>query len=107
MYYQAQIQNNNIKALKDASKNSREYFEERLEKLELRLRTADLSKEEEKNLNNEITLAKRKVKDAEPAGNIEGKLASAEQRKEELDAQISKAKAEKEPLEKECNEMKA
>ena len=28
-------------------------------------------------------------------------------RKEELDAEISKAKAEKEPLEKECNEMKA
>lgn len=51
----------------------------------MRLRTAELSKEEEKNLNNEILVAKRKVKDAEPAGNIEGRLAAAEQRKEELD----------------------
>ena len=46
------IQNNTIKSLKDASKNSREYFEERVESLELRLRTAELSKDEEKNLNN-------------------------------------------------------
>lgn len=30
-------------------------------------------------------LTKRKLKDAEPAGNIEGRLASCEQRKEELD----------------------
>ena len=74
--------------MKEASKNSREYFEERVEKLELRLRTAELSKDEEKNLNNEIMVAKRKVKDAEPAGNIEGRLAAAEQRKEELDTEI-------------------
>lgn len=47
--------------------------------------TADLSKEEEKNLNAEITLAKRKIKEAESSGNIEVKLAKCEERKEELD----------------------
>lgn len=36
--------------------------------------TASLTKDEEKNLNNEITLLKRKMKDAETVGNIEFKL---------------------------------
>jgi hypothetical protein len=43
--------------------------------------TAQLSKEEEKNLNGEITLLKRKMKDAETVGNIEFKIEKAVERK--------------------------
>ena len=43
---------------------------ERLEKLEHKLTTDTLSKDDEKNLNNEIMLLKRKTKDAESVGNI-------------------------------------
>lgn len=38
--------------------------------MEQRLMTATITKEEEKSLNNEITLLKRKMKDAETVGNI-------------------------------------
>lgn len=41
-----------------------------LNELEQRLMTATITKEEEKSLNNEITLLKRKMKDAETVGNI-------------------------------------
>lgn len=47
--------------------------------------TAVLVKDEEKNLNNEITLLKRKIKDSESVGNIESKIEKAQERKEELD----------------------
>ena len=43
-------------------------------------------------------VAKRKIKDAESVGNIDAKLSAAEQRKEELDAEIQKVKSEKEPI---------
>jgi hypothetical protein len=43
--------------------------------------TAKLSKEEEKNLNGEITLLKRTMKDAETVGNIEFKIEKAIERK--------------------------
>lgn len=68
--------------------------------------TAQLSKDDEKNLNNEITLLKRKMKDAETVGNIEYKIEKAEQRKEELDHEIERLREEKEPLEKEYTEIK-
>ena len=42
----------------------------------------DLSKKEERDINNEINLLKRKVKDAESAGNIEIKLDQAEDLRE-------------------------
>jgi len=40
--------------------------------------TASLGKDEEKNLNNEITLLKRKMKDAETVGNIEFRIEKAQ-----------------------------
>ena len=43
--------------------------------------TASLSKDDEKNLNNEIALLKRKMKDAETVGNIEFKIETAHERK--------------------------
>jgi hypothetical protein len=43
--------------------------------------TASLSKDDEKNLNNEITLLKRKMKDAETVGNIEFEIETAHERK--------------------------
>lgn len=43
--------------------------------------TASLSKDEEKNLNTEITLLKRKMKDAETVGNIEFRIEKAHERK--------------------------
>lgn len=46
-------------------------------------------------------LLKRKIREAESSGNIEIKLEQAEDLKEELDEQISKIKAEKEPIDKE------
>ena len=53
----------------------------RLEELENRLMTAQLTKDDEKNLNTEITLLKRKMKDAENVGNIEFKIEKAYERK--------------------------
>lgn len=49
--------------------------------MEHRLITDQLSKEEERNLNSEIMIVKRKIKDSEPAGNVEVKIEKAEQRK--------------------------
>lgn len=43
--------------------------------------TAQLTKDDEKNLNNEITLLKRKMKDAETVGNIEFRIEKAFERK--------------------------
>lgn len=63
--------------------------------------TKDLTKNQEKDINNEITLIKRKIKEAESSGNIEIKLEEAEDRKDELDDRIDKIKAQKEPLDKE------
>ena len=40
--------------------------------------TASLGKDEEKSLNNEITLLKRKMKDAETVGNIELRIEKAQ-----------------------------
>jgi hypothetical protein len=57
------IKNAELKKLRDASKNSREYFEQQLEKLEHKLITEDLTKEQEKNLNADIMVIKRKMKD--------------------------------------------
>ena len=44
-------------------------------------------------------LTKRKLRDAESVGNIEVRIAKAEQRKAELDQDIEKIKADKDPLE--------
>lgn len=63
--------------------------------------TKDLTKNQEKDINNEITLIKRNMKEAESSGNIEIKLEEAEDRKDELDDRIDKIKAQKEPLDKE------
>jgi hypothetical protein len=65
---------------------------EKLEKLEHRLTTDTLSKDDEKNLNNEIMLLKRKIKDAESVGNIEFKIAKAQEKKIELDHEIEQVK---------------
>lgn len=63
--------------------------------------TKQLSKNEEKDINNEIMVLKRKIREAEFSGNIEIKLEQAEDLKDELDELISKIKAEKEPIDKE------
>lgn len=44
-------------------------------------------------------LIKRKFKDAESVGNIEVKIAHAEERKTQLNQEIDSVKAQKEPLE--------
>lgn len=74
-----------IKDLGGKSKTSKETLSEKLYELEQKLMTAVLVKDEEKNLNNEITLLKRKIKDSESVGNIESKIEKAQERKEELD----------------------
>lgn len=47
--------------------------------------TKELNKNQEKEINTEIMLLKRKIKDAENTGSIEIKLEKAEDLKEELD----------------------
>ena len=47
--------------------------------------TKELSKNEERELNNEIMLLKRNIREAESSGNIEIKLEQAEDLKDELD----------------------
>lgn len=71
-----------IKELGGKSKGSKETLGEKLRELEHRLCTAALTKDDEKNLNNEITLLKRKMKDAETVGNIEFRIEKAQERKE-------------------------
>lgn len=44
--------------------------------------TKDLTKNQEKDINNEITLIKRNMKEAESSGNIEIRLEEAEDRKD-------------------------
>ncbi len=100
------IQNEKIKEYRGALKGSRENFADRLEDLEHRLLTADISKDEEKNLNNEIMLLKRKLREAESSGNIEEKLEHCEDRKDDLDEEISKIKTQKDPLEQEYTRIK-
>ena len=69
-------------------KNSRESYEDRLRQLEHIQISKELSKVEERDLNNEINLLKRKIKDAVNTGNIEMKLEQALELKEELDETI-------------------
>jgi chromosome segregation ATPase len=70
------------------------------------LLTADITKDEEKSLNNEIMLLKRKIREAESSGNIEFKLEQCEERKDELDEEIEKIKKNKEPIEAEFTKVK-
>jgi len=51
-------------------------------------------------------LLKRKLREAESSGNIEGKLEHCEDRKDELDEEISKIKSQKDPLEQEYTRIK-
>lgn len=74
MITEAKENNANIKNYKDLLSNSKERCQEQLEKCENKLISATLSKEEEKVLHNEITLLKRKVKEAESAGKAEIQL---------------------------------
>lgn len=69
--------------------------------------TKDLNKNEEKQINTEIMLLKRKIKDAESSGNLELKLEQAEDLKDELDDIIDKIKKEKDPLDKEYDTIRA
>lgn len=103
---EAKANNAELKRLRDAEKTCKEYFESHLEKLEHRLITQELTKEQEKALNVEIISVRRRIKDAESAGNIEAKLDKAEQRKGELNLEIEQLKEEKKPLEDECNDLK-
>ena len=68
--------------------------------------TKQLSKNEEKDINNEIMMIKRKIREAESSGNIEIRLEQAEDLKEELDEQIDRIKKEKDPIDKEYNALK-
>jgi chromosome segregation ATPase len=77
-----------------------------LDRLEHRLLTADITKDEEKSLNSEIMLLKRKQREAESSGNIEFKLEQCEERKDQLDEEIEKVKKEKDPIEAEFNRVK-
>jgi hypothetical protein len=88
-----------LKEFRGGLSGSRESFIEKLERLEHRLLTAAITKEEEKALNNEIMLLKRKVREAESTGNIECKLEQCEERKEQLDEEIDAIKKEKDPIE--------
>lgn len=63
--------------------------------------TKELTKNEERDINTEITMLKRKIKEAESSGNIEIRLEQAEDLKDELDELIEKIKSQKEPLDKE------
>ena len=81
-------------------KGSRENFAHKLEELEHKLITAaDLSKNDERSINNEITEIKRKLKNAESSGNIEIKLEKCEMREDELNEEIEEIKKEKDPIE--------
>lgn len=100
------MQNEKIKEYRAALKGSRENYSERLEELEHRLISADISKAEEKSLNDEIMLLKRKLREAESSGNIEMKLEQCEERKEVLDEEITKVKALKDPIELEFTRIK-
>jgi uncharacterized coiled-coil DUF342 family protein len=93
------MQNEKLKEYRGALHGSRENFTEKLDQLEHRLLTADITKEEEKSLNNEIMLLKRKVREAESSGNIEYKLEQCEERKDQLDDEITAIKKEKDPIE--------
>lgn len=68
--------------------------------------TADITKEEEKALNTEIMLLKRKLREAESSGNIEFKLEQCEERKDQLDDEIAAIKKEKDPIEAEFTRVK-
>lgn len=74
--------------------------------MEHRLLTADITKDEEKSLNSEIMLLKRKLREAESSGNIEFKLEQCEERKDQLDEEIEKVKKDKDPIEAEFNRVK-
>ena len=67
--------------------------------------TKDLNKNQEKQINTEIMLLKRKVKDAESSGNIEIKLEQAEDLKDELDEKIDSIKQQKAPLDLEVSAL--
>lgn len=68
--------------------------------------TKQLNKNEEKDINNEIMILKRKIREAESSGNIEIRLEQAEDLKDELDEQIDRIKKEKDPIDKEYNALK-
>lgn len=68
--------------------------------------TKELKKGEDKEINAEILLLKRKVKEAESSSNIELKLEQAEDLKDELDDIIEKIKTEKGPVDKEYTILK-
>lgn len=68
--------------------------------------TKDLNKNQEKEINTEIMMLKRKIKDAESSGNIEIKLEQAEDLKEELDEKIDSIKTQKNPLDKEVDALR-
>lgn len=68
--------------------------------------TKELKKGEEKELNTEILMLKRKIKDAESSSNIEIKLDQAEDLKVELDSIIERIKNEKGPIDKEYTILK-
>ena len=69
--------------------------------------TKELTKNQEKEINTEIMMLKRKIKDAESSGNIEMKLEEAEDLKEELDEKIDSIKKQKDPLDKEIDAIRA
>lgn len=58
-------------------------------------------------MNTDITLIKRKIREAESSGNIEIKLEKCELRKEELDDEIAQLKEEKEPIEAEWQKLRS
>lgn len=58
-------------------------------------------------MNNEITILKRKIREAESSGNIELKLQKCELRKEELDDEIADIKKEKDPIEEEFKKLQS
>ena len=72
---EAKSNNEKIKEFRGALKGSRENFLERIEDLEQRLVTAaNLTKDDERNINNEITTLKRSLKTAQSSGDIEMRL---------------------------------
>jgi chromosome segregation ATPase len=99
-------QGEKLKEYRGSLQGSRESFAEKLDRLEHRLLTAEITKEEEKSLNNEIMLLKRKLREAESSGNIEYRLEQCEERKEQLDEEITAIKKEKDPIEAEFTRVK-